>query len=126
MVSLLRVNQGFTSGYKRFRDGRKDVEDDERPSTSTTDENVKETITNDRRNHKRRSRRLKYNLCINYNGLSPSASVPRNPDTGRRRGVFFFLFSVTASIIISPSSPTALPTYYTHTHVRLYNIVIIF
>ena len=41
--------------YKRFQDGREDVEDDERPgrpSTSTTDENVekvKEMIMNDRR-----------------------------------------------------------------------------
>ena len=41
--------------YKRFQDGREDVEDDERPgrpSTSTTDENVekvKEMVMNDRR-----------------------------------------------------------------------------
>ena len=42
--------------YKRFQDGREDVEDDERPgrpSTSTTDENdvenVKEMFMNDRR-----------------------------------------------------------------------------
>ena len=41
--------------YKRFHDGREDVEDDERlgrPSTSTTDENVekvKEMVMNDRR-----------------------------------------------------------------------------
>ena len=41
--------------YKRFQDGREDVEDDERPgrpSTSQTDENVekvKEMIMNDRR-----------------------------------------------------------------------------
>ena len=41
--------------YKRFQDGREDVEDDERPgrpSTSTTDENVeevKEMVINDRR-----------------------------------------------------------------------------
>ena len=41
--------------YKRFQDGRADVEDDERPgrpSTSTTDENaekVKEMVMNDRR-----------------------------------------------------------------------------
>ena len=41
--------------YKRFQDGREDVEDDERPgrpSTSTTDENVekvKEMAMNDRR-----------------------------------------------------------------------------
>ena len=41
--------------YKRFQDGLKDVEDDERPrrpSTSTTDENVenvKEMVINDRR-----------------------------------------------------------------------------
>ena len=40
--------------YKRFQDGREDVEDDERPgrlSTSTTDENVekvKEMVMNDR------------------------------------------------------------------------------
>ena len=41
--------------YKRFQDGREDVEDDERPgrpSTSTTNENVekvKEMVMNDRR-----------------------------------------------------------------------------
>ena len=41
--------------YKRFQDGREDVEDDERPgrpSTSTTDENMeklKEMVMNDRR-----------------------------------------------------------------------------
>ena len=41
--------------YKRFQDGREDVEDDERPgrpSTSTTDENVEkveEMVMNDRR-----------------------------------------------------------------------------
>ena len=41
--------------YKRFQDGREDVEDDERPgrpSTSTTDENVekvKEMVMNDHR-----------------------------------------------------------------------------
>ena len=41
--------------YEHFQDGRKDVEDDERPgrpSTSTTDENlekVKEMVMNDRR-----------------------------------------------------------------------------
>ena len=41
--------------YKRFQDGREDVEDDEgpgRPSTSTTDKNVekvKEMVMNDRR-----------------------------------------------------------------------------
>ena len=41
--------------YKRFQDGREDVEDDERPGrpgTSTTDENVekvKEMVMNDRR-----------------------------------------------------------------------------
>ena len=41
--------------YKRFQDGREDVEDDERPgrpSTSTTDENVekvKAMVMNDRR-----------------------------------------------------------------------------
>ena len=38
--------------YKRFQDGREDVEDDERPSTSTTDEDVekgKEMVMNDRR-----------------------------------------------------------------------------
>ena len=41
--------------YKRFQDGREDVEDDERPgrpSTSITDENVekvKEMVTSDRR-----------------------------------------------------------------------------
>ena len=41
--------------YKRFQDGREDVEDDERagrPRTSTTDENaekVKEMVINDRR-----------------------------------------------------------------------------
>ena len=41
--------------YKRFQDGREDVEDNERPgrpSTSTTDENVgkvKEMVMNDRR-----------------------------------------------------------------------------
>ena len=37
--------------YKRFQDGREDVKDDERPSTSTTDENVekvKEMVMNDR------------------------------------------------------------------------------
>ena len=42
--------------YKRFQDGREDVEDDERPgrpSTSTTNDNmekVKEMVMNDRRN----------------------------------------------------------------------------
>lgn len=38
--------------YKRFQDGRENVEDDERPgrpSTLTTDENVKEMVMNDRR-----------------------------------------------------------------------------
>ena len=38
--------------YKRFQDGSEDVEDDERPNTSTTDENVekvKEMVMNDRR-----------------------------------------------------------------------------
>ena len=41
--------------YKRFQDGREEVEDDERPghpSTSTTDENVEkveEMVMNDRR-----------------------------------------------------------------------------
>ena len=41
--------------YKRFQDGREDVEEDERPgrpSTSTTDKNaekVKEMVMNDRR-----------------------------------------------------------------------------
>ena len=38
--------------YKRFQDGCEDVEDDERPSTSTTHENVenvKEMVMNDRR-----------------------------------------------------------------------------
>ena len=38
--------------YKRFQDGREDVEGDERPSTSTNDNNVekvKEMVMNDRR-----------------------------------------------------------------------------
>lgn len=38
--------------HKRFQDGRENVADDElpgRPSTSTTDENVKEMVMNDRR-----------------------------------------------------------------------------
>ena len=37
--------------YKRFQDGREDVEDDEcpgRPNTSRTDEKVKEMVMNDR------------------------------------------------------------------------------
>ena len=37
--------------YKCFQDGREDVEDDERPSTSTTDANVEkvqEMVMNDR------------------------------------------------------------------------------
>jgi len=48
MVRVLRVKKrGFTEWHKRFQDGRKDVEDDGRPGTSTTDGNVvkvKETV----------------------------------------------------------------------------------
>ena len=55
MVSLLLRKTRVYEWYKRFQDGREDVEDDERPgcpSKSTTDENVekmKEMVMNDRR-----------------------------------------------------------------------------
>ena len=49
--SAMSKTRGY-EWYKRFQDGREDVEDDERPSTSTTNENVekvKEMVMNDRR-----------------------------------------------------------------------------
>lgn len=42
---------GVYEWYKRFREGRENAEDDERPSTSITDENeekAKEMVMNDR------------------------------------------------------------------------------
>ena len=54
MVSAVSKTRVY-EWYKRFQDGREDVEDDEgpgRPSTSTTYENVekvKEMVMNDRR-----------------------------------------------------------------------------
>ena len=60
--------------YKRFQEGREEVEDDERPgrpSTSTTDENVekvKEMIMNDRR--------ITIREVANEVGISTSLCMP--------------------------------------------------